>query len=520
MSVLYLDCFSGVSGDMLLGALLDLGIERDRFNREISKLKLSGFSIEINKVNKYSITGVDVSVIADGGNNGQECGGHAGYGHDHERGHEHEHEQWHGHENGHGQDHEHEHLHGHLHGHLHEHEHEHLHEHEHEHAHEYEHEHAHEHEIRRGYEHEHEHSHENFADRSLKDILKIIDGSELDGFVKDLSSRVFLEIAAAEGKVHNVPADEVHFHEIGAIDSIVDITGVCICVWLLGVNDIKASEIHEGKGFVDTRHGRLPVPAPAVLEMLADSGIPVITENVGVELATPTGVGLLKTFVKSFGPMPPMRIARVGYGFGKHDTGRLNALRAIIGEPAEDSSRNPGGAVTFEEAERIHMDGAAGSDNIISIDANIDDMTPEALGYAMERLFAAGALDVFFTPIYMKKNRPATKLTVLARPKDRIILIDVIFKETSTLGVRESHHARSLMNRRTEILDIKPYGAIRYKIAERKGITRASPEYEDCRAYAARSGLSLSEVYGMAKEEYSRLSNSKKNQENANKHEQ
>ena len=482
MRTLYLDCFSGISGDMMLGALLDLGIESDRFIREMSKLKIFGFDIEIKKANKYSITGTDVNVIV---HNNEDAHSHITDRSDELR-QERDGGRAHPHELEHGHDHEHDHEHEHEHGHEHDHEHEHGHEHEHE--------------------HEHEHNHD--SERSLKDILLIIENSDLDSHVKENSARVFTEIAAAEGQVHNVRAEDVHFHEIGAIDSIVDIIGVCICVWLLEVSEIYASEVHEGKGHIDTRHGRLPVPVPAVIAMLAGSGIPIVTENVHTELATPTGVGLLKTLAKSFGAMPPMLVEHVGYGFGKRDIGRLNALRAILGEPVEDA-RNPGDTIPSGGIAAAHIDGSAGVDHIITLDANIDDMTPEGLGYTMECLFAAGALDVFFTPIYMKKNRPATMLTVLARPKDRIILTDIIFKETTTLGVRESHHARTLMGRRTEILDLEPYGAIRYKIAERKGVRHFSPEYEDCRAYAARTGLSLAEVYELAREKFSKTSNIK-----------
>jgi uncharacterized protein (TIGR00299 family) protein len=331
----------------------------------------------------------------------------------------------------------------------------------------------------------------------------------LDEEVKAMSVRVFMEIAAAEGKVHDVPAEDVRFHEIGAVDSIVDIIGVCICIWLLNIGDVYSSEIHEGKGFVNTRHGRLPVPVPAVLAMLEGSNIPIVAENIESELVTPTGLGLLKTLANSYGPMPKMRIEHVGYGFGKRDVGRLNALRAVLGELVEDA-RSPGDTISHLNAASLNrQEYAAGSDYVTSLEANIDDMTAEAMGYAMECLLTAGALDVFFTPVYMKKNRPATQLTVLCRPKDSIILTDLIFKETSTLGIRESLISRTMMSRRVEIVELEPYGAIRYKIAERKGIKRCSPEYEDCRSYAARSGLSLAEVYDIVRNEISKISNNK-----------
>ncbi|MCL2059043.1 MAG: nickel pincer cofactor biosynthesis protein LarC [Oscillospiraceae bacterium] len=457
MRTLYLDCFSGASGDMLLGALLDLGIESDRFIRELSKINLFGFDVEIERVNKYAITGTDVNVIV--------------HGHEHHEDHNHDHEHPHPHQHDHNASHSHN---------------------------------------------------DGHSDRSLKDILFLIDASDLDFEVKERSKRIFMEIAVAEGKVHGVPAEDVHFHEIGAVDSIVDIIGICICLKLLDIGDIYSSELHEGKGFVDTRHGRLPVPVPAVVAILSGSDIPVVAEDIEMELLTPTGAGVIKTLAKSFGSMPKMRIEHVGYGFGKRDTGRLNALRAIIGELVEDA-RSPGDTIAHAGMANAHagganahasgaspfLDGLAGADHVIALDANIDDMTAEAMGYAMECLLAAGALDVFFTPVYMKKNRPATMLTVLARPKDTIILTDLIFKETTTLGVRETHMARTLMSRRTEIVELGPYGAIRCKIAERKGVKRFAPEYEDCKAYAARTGLSLAQVYELARAEFSKASNDK-----------
>ena len=516
MRTLYLDCFSGISGDMMLGALIDLGIESERFIREMSKLNVFGFDIEIKKMNKYAITGTDVNVIVHNDANMQ-TGGHAGNGgraipHGSGGDGEHMHDSdggghSHIHEDGHTHSHDGGYSHSDVDGHTHSHEDSHAHSHDGGHTHDHDGEHTHD--SGGGHSHSdvdgHTHSHDG-GERSYKDILRIIEVSELDSLVKELSARVFAEIATAEGKVHDVKPEDVHFHEIGAIDSIVDIVGICICIWLLEISEIYASEIHEGKGFIETRHGRLPVPAPAVLAMLSGSGIPIVTENINTELATPTGIGVVKTLAKAFGAMPPMLVEQVGYGFGKRDIGRLNALRAVLGEPVEDA-RSPGDTITYGGMATTHTDGSAGVDHVISLDANIDDMTPEGLGYAMECLFTAGALDVFFTPIYMKKNRPATMLTVLARPKDRIILTDIIFKETTTLGVRESHMARTLMGRKTGILDFEPYGAIRYKIAERKGVKHFAPEYEDCRAYAARTGLSLAEVYDLARNKFSKTSN-------------
>jgi uncharacterized protein (TIGR00299 family) protein len=285
-----------------------------------------------------------------------------------------------------------------------------------------------------------------------------------------------------------------------------------------------------------TRHGLLPVPVPAVLEMLSGSGIPIVTEDVGFELATPTGVGLLKSLAGSFGPMPAMRIEKIGYGFGKRDIGRLNALRTVIGS-AFDTVANPdrvnaASISAFSETGDVNATSAdANTSNAMSTDAdifyetsadpscdremiilletNIDDMTPETLGYAMGRLMDSGALDVFFTPIYMKKNRPAVMLSALAHPRDANALTDMIFNETTTLGVRETRLYRTIAERKTETLRLDGDFAIRYKIAERKGMRKISPEYEDCKAYAELNGFSLMKVYDLVRDAYSSASNKK-----------
>jgi len=487
MKTLYLDCFSGISGDMMLGALLDLGIEDEQFIREVAKIKLFGFDIEIEKVKKYMISGTDVHIIV----HDQDKPAGAGYGditaagrgdmteatgqgtQDGVRRVEH----IHGHEL---------HIHDNMSGHMHD---QHI-------------------DYVNGHIGKH-HSHS--VDRSLDDILELIEHSELDERVKEMSARVFNEIAAAEGKVHGVSPKDVHFHEIGAVDSIIDIVGVCICLRLLDIGAVYSSELHEGRGFVDTKHGRLPVPVPAVAAMLEGSGIPVVTEDIASELVTPTGIGLAKTLSASFGPMPAMKIDRVGYGFGKRDTGRLNALRVIMGEPANEIGGKNANDEKINDADIIKPagittgggHGGAGTDSVIMMEANIDDMTAEALGYAMERLFDGGALDVYFTPVYMKKNRPATMLTVLGRTEDALSLADLIFSETTTLGIRESIITRTVMERRIETVALDPEGEIRVKLTERRGVIRAAPEYEDCKAYAARTGLPLADVYEMARNKYS-----------------
>lgn len=427
MKILYFDCFSGISGDMVIGALLDLGIDRQVFLKELSRLELDGYRIDINTKTMNGISGTDVNVVLT------------------------EDEPGHGHEHEHPHDHEHAHNHHHEHGHNHHQEHNHDHDHSHDHA--------------------HAHAH---GERGLADIELMLDRSSLSENVKVFSKKVFREIAAAEAKVHGKPIDEVHFHEVGAVDSIVDITGTAICLELLGVDRVYSSALHDGYGFIECRHGIIPVPVPAVMEMLAGSGIPLISENVGTELVTPTGMGLIKCLAVGFGSMPAMIIEKTGYGLGKRDTGRLNALRVVLGE-------------TLKEQQ-------ADKDEIVQLETNIDDTTAEILGYTMTKLLDAGALDAFYTPVFMKKNRPAYMLTVLVAPGNEDAMADIILRETSTLGIRTRYLKRYCMERETVHVET-PYGGVRVKIATMGGIKKASPEYEDCRKIAESEGLPLAKVY-------------------------
>ncbi len=449
MRVLYFDCFSGISGDMTLGALLDLGLDSEAFLKELDKLNVDGYSIEIKKVVKNGISGTDVNVILESELQEEE------HGHDHAHGHEHSHD---------GHDHQQEHMHEHSHEHIHDH------------GHIHEHNGGHDHDHVNG--HSHSHSQQ---ERNLADIENIINASTLKPAVKAMSTRIFREIARAEAKVHGKDISEVHFHEVGAIDSIVDIIGACICIDMLGVERIYASELHEGKGFVKCAHGLLPVPVPAVLEMLSNSRIPLISEDVPFELVTPTGIGILKMTCSSFGKMPPISIEKTGYGMGKRETGRFNALRAVVGSLYEQDS--------------------IPNDEISILETNIDNMSPEIMGYTMEKLFENGALDVFYTPIYMKKSRPSVMLTVLARCEDEKKFSDIIFRETSTLGVRVTRSGRYCMNR--ELVKVNTmYGDVRVKVASSGDIKKFAPEYEDCKDIAARTGLPITKVYELVTETY------------------
>lgn len=292
MKVLYLDCTSGISGDMTLAALLDLGVDQDFFLAELKKLKVDGYEIIIQKKDRHSIRMMDVDVKLT------------------ELEHEHDHGHGHTHDHGHGHGHHHD---DHDHGHSHHHD-------------------THEH----GHDHSHGHIHEHHGqERNLAMISEIIDRSEIAEKAKELSKQIFKEIAVAEAKVHGKNLEEVHFHEVGAIDSIVDIVGVAICVAALDPDVVYASPLHDGNGFIQCRHGLLPVPVPAVMAMLEGSGIPVVQDDVNTEMITPTGMGIVKCLAKDYIKMPPMKIEKIGYGLGKRETGRFGAVRAMLGTMAE-----------------------------------------------------------------------------------------------------------------------------------------------------------------------------------------
>ncbi|HYE68190.1 MAG TPA: nickel pincer cofactor biosynthesis protein LarC [Anaerovoracaceae bacterium] len=419
--ILYFDCFAGISGDMSIGALVDLGLDPAAVLDEIKKLGVKGYDIEIKKIERFSISGTDVKVTLNGE---VDCV------------HEHEHRG---------------HTHGHGHGHSHNHD-------------------------------------EN--ERSLSNIVHIIRSSEISDKAKKLSISIFGEIAKAEAAVHGKLISEVHFHEVGAIDSIVDIVGTAICIDMLQVDRILCSPVHEGQGFINCRHGRLPVPVPAVVKMLGGSGISIVTEDIQAELVTPTGFGILKTVTEGCGKMPEMLVESVGYGFGKTETGRLNALRVILGTSDKMPSK------TTQETAQVPEDKVR--DSVTLMETNIDNTTGEILGYTMDQLLKAGALDAYYTPIQMKKNRPAVMLSVLCKTYDTEKLSDIIFRETSTIGIRTQEIERITLKREIRTVQTA-LGEVRVKSVIVRGLERIQPEYEDCARIAEENNLSINEVYEIVK---------------------
>ena len=317
--------------------------------------------------------------------------------------------------------------------------------------------------------------HKTQVNRHLSHILAMIEKAPIAGRVKQNASEVFRRLGEAEAQVHGIPVEKVHFHEVGAVDSIADIVGACIALDLLGIEEVHASAVNVGSGTVKTEHGVLPVPAPATAALLA--GKPVYARGPEVELTTPTGAALAATLAQTFGPLPPMRIASIGHGAGDRDfREQPNVLRVLIGE-----------RTAAPEATLVSV-----------IEANIDDSSPQVLGYALERLMEAGALDATLTALQMKKNRPGSLLRVIARPQDQERLARIVFDETSTLGLRIHAAERRVEERRMVTVDTA-FGPVRGKLS---GQGAFAPEYEDCRAIAGRTGKPLRQVLAAAQQAY------------------
>lgn len=471
MKTLYIECAMGAAGDMLTAALLELLPDKEAALAKLNAMGIPGVVFEAEPSAKCGITGTHMRVLIHGEEEESvPCG------HTHAHAHHHEHD--HAHENHH--EHEHDHVHEH-HAHCHDHEHHHDHEHEHHH-------------------HDRVHHH---AHHGMAEIRSLIAGLAVSETVKEKALAVYQSIAEAESKVHGAEVDQIHFHEVGSMDAVADVTAVCLLMELLAPEQVIVSPIHVGSGTVLCAHGRLPVPAPATALIL--EGMPIYGGNVQGELCTPTGAALLKTFVDSFGPMPPMTVAKTGYGMGTKDFEQANCLRAMLGVSfpmnGTGSKMQTG---QDAEGENTGSRGAAGKDTetenpagregrITEISCNLDDMTGEDIAFAAERILQAGALDVFTESIYMKKGRPAVKLTVLARPEDEERLAGEIFRHTSTIGVRIHTDRRYELARRSEQRKT-PLGTIEVKISEGFGVRKEKIEFASLKQIAETSGKSVAEV--------------------------
>ena len=478
MSTLYLEPFSGLSGDMLNALLLDLGADRKHLEEALKTISLDGYHLHVDRIAKSSIWGTDFDMHME---HGEKDHGIAGdfdhHHHDHEHGHEHHHEHEH--------EHEHEHTHTHAHSHTHEehtHAHTHSHEHTHEHSHEHDHDHHHEHEhTHDGHSHEHTHSHHHHHGevRGLKEIETIILSSGVSDFVKEKSLEVFRDIAQAEANVHQMPVEEIHFHEVGATDSIIDIMSFFILWETLDIDAVYSTAVTEGSGTITVAHGVMPVPVPAVMQLRLGTSIPFSQDfDIHTELVTPTGLALFKAIRPVFAQPSNLTATKVGYGFGKRDTGKFNALRGTL----------------LEKSSLSHQVVTSNNDEIIQIDTTIDDQSGEELGYIMSLLLEEGALDVHYTPVYTKKNRPATHLTLLIQEGDLERFTAILFEQTSTIGFRYQNVQRKVMTRTFETQQTS-LGAVKVKKNQYGTFTKSTLEYEDCARIAHETGLSIQAVY-------------------------
>lgn len=447
MRTAYLDCFSGISGDMFLGALVDAGVSPDLLRRTVEALDI-GAGIEFSRVDRNGITGTKVDVIVEG-----EKDLPREVFHEREHKHDHEHE--------HNQPHEHSHEHG---GHTHEHGH------------------------LPGHHHEHKHSH----GRSLKDIRHIIAHASISAMAKQRATSIFEALGRAEAKIHNKNLETIHFHEVGSADAIVDIVCAAVGSEALGVDEWVCSPLNVGSGTVVCAHGTLPVPAPATVELLQSCKAPVFSSGIQKELVTPTGAAIISILASRFGTIPSMTIEKTGYGAGYRDLpGQPNVLRLSVGEQVAA----PTSSTDFSTCSATSaFPSGLPIETISVLEATIDDMTAQMFGYFLERAFEAGALDAYVVPVQMKKNRPGMLLTVLARPDDRDRLARLIFAETTTIGLRVREEHRYALERKFVKVETK-WGPVRMKIAALDGTdSNCAPEYEDCRRIAVEHGIPLKNV--------------------------
>lgn len=428
MKTLYLECKMGAAGDMLMAALSEL-TDQNEFLTKINSMGLEGLDVHAVPSVKCGIHGTHMKVEVNGEEEVSEDV------HEHTHDHEHEHDHDHDH---HHHDHDHDHDH-----HHHNHEHEHTHEHDHDH----------------GYHHHHVHRH-------MSDIETIISGLQVSDKVKADAKAVYRLIAEAESHAHDMPVDEIHFHEVGTMDAIADVVGVCMLMEMVGADRIYASPVAVGNGMVRCAHGILPVPAPATAYLL--QGIPSYAGNMEGELCTPTGAALLKYFVQSFEKQPVMKTEKIGYGMGYKDFPAANCIRAFLGEADDDGE-------------------------IVELVCNIDDQTAEEIGFAVDELFAAGALDVYSTPVNMKKNRPGIVFTCMCRADQKEKMIGLMFRHLTTLGIREYTCRRHSLQRSVQTVETE-YGPVRIKKSDGFGIHREKYEYEDLAEIARREGSSVSAV--------------------------
>ena len=425
--ILYLECASGISGDMTVGSLLDLGADAGRLEAELKKLPVEGYTLHFGRKNVRGLDAFDFDVFL-----------------------EHPEEPCRGQEHGHG-----EHGHG---------------------------EHGHPHPHHSGEEHSHAHGHSHgHSHRTMREIREILENSELSEKVKELSIRIFTVLAQAEGKVHGKPPEEVGFHEVGAVDSIVDIVGTAVCLENLGIDRIVYSRISEGRGHVWCQHGLMPVPVPAVLELAAQYGLPLTLTDTEGEMVTPTGAAILAALaVREEDPLRGRRIAGIGLGAGNREYKQANVLRALLLE---------GESPRTEQTESVWV-----------LETNVDDASGEELGYCIEKFLKAGARDACCIPLWMKKHRPAYLLQVICDEEHREELENILFRETTSIGFRRYRQERRVLERESRVLE-SSLGPVRIKCCRHLDQVFAYPEYEDAARIAEKTGMPFREVMDRLREE-------------------
>jgi uncharacterized protein (TIGR00299 family) protein len=425
--ILYFDCFSGISGDMVLGALVDAGLPFEDLKRALGSLAMSGYDVTESRVLRAGVSATKFNVLEHGQDRRDEGGSHKDEQHDHRSAQHDHHSATHNSEAA-------------------------------------------------------PHGHDHAPHRHLNAIFSLIDQSALSSAGRDRAKAMFQRLAEVEAAIHQMPVEKVHLHEVGALDSIIDIVGAVFALEWVGADRIVCSPLNVGGGTVRSAHGLFPVPAPATLKLLGDA--PIYSGPVQKELVTPTGALIATAYASSFGAIPPMAVEQVGYGAGERDNPDTpNVLRVLIGRAADRA-----------EAERV-----------VVIECEIDDMNPQLFGAAMDRLYAAGALEVFYVPVQMKKNRPGTLVTVIAAPALLAPLADVMFRETTTIGLRHYEVERECLRREIVIVET-PIGSVRFKLAWRHGrVINAVPEFEDCAKLAAAKNLSVKDVQAIAVQSYGAL---------------
>ncbi len=452
--ILYLDCFSGVSGDMLLGALLDAGLPFDELQAALGSLAVGHYQLRAPRVLRAGVSATRFLLDEPGGD-AQASPVPAAEAH---------------------ADHSHSHAEAHTHVHVHVHSHSHAHAHGRSHGHGHDHDHAHH--GAEGHDHDHGHSSGHGAShphRTVREIETLIGGSALPAASRERAVALFRRLAEAEAEIHQMPIERIHLHEVGALDSIIDIVGGVFALEWFGADRIVSSPLNLGSGMVRCAHGTFPVPAPATARLV--ERVPVYQDGPAVELTTPTGALLVTGFAEEYGPLPSMRILRTGYGAGHRDfPDRPNVLRVFVGE----------------------ADAQPGIERVTLLEFEIDDMNPQLFGVLMESLLHAGAHDVYYTPVQMKKNRPGTLVTVVAPPDRRAGLAEIVFRETTTLGVRYHDVTRECLAR--DIVPVHtPWGPVPVKVARLgRVVVNAAPEFDACVRLARTHGLAVKEVQAAA----------------------